>query len=206
MSKKEPRHAKTEDVVQQEQVEIKTEPNGLDNVEQKSDGQSQVLSSQDENTARLEAEVNRLTEELEKQKDQFMRKLADMDNYRKRLVREKETAVLFANEKLINDLIPILDDFDRAIDAAQTTTDVASYVEGIKLIQAQLLGMLDKNWGLKVMESTVGKEFSPHDHEACMMEQSEQYQYDTVLAELQKGYYLHDRVLRTAKVKVGKPL
>jgi len=206
MSKKEPRHTKTEDVVQQEQIETKTEPDGLDNVEQKSDGQSQVLSSQDEDTARLEAEVNRLTEELEKQKDQFMRKLADMDNYRKRLVREKETAVLFANEKLINDLIPILDDFDRAIDSAQTTTDVASYVEGIKLIQAQLLGMLDKNWGLKVMESTVGKEFTPHDHEACMMEQSEDFQHDTVLAELQKGYYLHDRVLRTAKVKVGKPI
>jgi molecular chaperone GrpE len=65
--------------------------------------------------------------------------------------------------------------------------------------------MLDPNWGLKRMDEIVGKEFSPHEHEAMMMEEDEKYDSETVLAELQKGYYLHDRVLRTAKVKVGKP-
>ena len=65
--------------------------------------------------------------------------------------------------------------------------------------------MLDRNWGLRRMDDIVGKEFSPHEHEAMMMEESDQHDTETVLAELQKGYYLHDRVLRTAKVKVGKP-
>ena len=178
----------------------------MDGTEVQSGDTSSSVSPQEAKIAELEAEIARLAKELETEKEQFMRKMADMDNYRKRLIREKESAILYANEKLINDLVPILDDFDRAVAASGTATDVDSYVEGIKIIQAQFVGMLEKNWGLKVMEHTEGKEFSPHEHEACMMEQGEQYKHDTVLAELQKGYYLHDRVLRTAKVKVGKPI
>jgi molecular chaperone GrpE len=154
----------------------------------------------------LEAEVERLSKELVEEKETYLRKFADMDNYRKRLVREKETAVQYANERLLNDLIPILDDFDRAVDAGEQSVDVKTYSEGIKLIRKQLLDTLDRNWGLKRMDGIVGKEFSPHEHEAMMMEEDEKFDSETVLAELQKGYYLHDRVLRTAKVKVGKPL
>ena len=80
-----------------------------------------------------------------------------------------------------------------------------SSVDGVKLIQKQLLDVLGRNWGLKKMEDIVGKEFSPHEHEAMLMEAGDQYDTETVLAELQRGYYLHDRVLRTAKVKVGIP-
>jgi molecular chaperone GrpE len=154
----------------------------------------------------LEAEIARLNEELAKSKEDYVRKVADLDNYRKRLIREKESAVQYANENLLNDLIPILDDFDRAIAAADEASDGKSYGEGVKLIQKQLLDLLDRNWGLKRMDGIVGEEFSPHEHEAMMMEEGEQFDKETVLAELQKGYYLHDRVLRTAKVKVGKPL
>ncbi|NLA93615.1 MAG: nucleotide exchange factor GrpE [Spirochaetales bacterium] len=154
----------------------------------------------------LEAEIARLNEELAKSKEDYVRKVADLDNYRKRLIREKESAVQYANENLLNDLIPILDDFDRAIAAADEAADGKSYGEGVKLIQKQLLDLLDRNWGLKRMDGIVGEEFSPHEHEAMMMEEGEQFDKETVLAELQKGYYLHDRVLRTAKVKVGKPL
>jgi molecular chaperone GrpE len=153
----------------------------------------------------LEAEVERLTKELTAEKEQYMRKAADMDNYRKRLIREKEAAVQFANERLLQDLIPILDDFDRAVEAVSQAPDVQVYAHGIELIRKQLLEMLNRNWGLKRMDDIVGKEFSPHEHEAMMMEESDEYDTETVLAELQKGYYLHDRVLRTAKVKVGKP-
>jgi molecular chaperone GrpE len=167
--------------------------------------QEETLSPQEARILELEAEVDRLTREVTSEKEQYMRKAADMDNYRKRLIREKETAVQFANERLLNDLIPILDDFDRAVEAVSQAQDVQSYANGIELIRKQLLEMLNRNWGLKRMDNIVGEEFSPHEHEAMMMEESDAYDTETVLAELQKGYYLHDRVLRTAKVKVGKP-
>jgi molecular chaperone GrpE len=166
----------------------------------------ETLSPQEALIAKLEEENESLTKELETQKDEFTRKVADLDNYRKRLIREKEAAVQFANERLIQDIIPILDDFDRAIESGEKTNDVTSYAQGVKLIQSHLLEMLARNWGLKRMDDIVGKEFSPHEHEAMLMEETNEFDSETVLAELQKGYYLHDRVLRTAKVKVGKPV
>jgi molecular chaperone GrpE len=173
--------------------------------QQEQQPQEETLSPQEARILELEAEVERLTKELTAEKEQYMRKAADMDNYRKRLIREKEAAVQFANERLLQDLIPILDDFDRAVEAVSQAPDVQVYAHGIELIRKQLLEMLNRNWGLKRMDDIVGKEFSPHEHEAMMMEESDEYDTETVLAELQKGYYLHDRVLRTAKVKVGKP-
>ncbi len=153
----------------------------------------------------LREENEKLTTQLNEQKEEYVRKVADLDNFRKRLLREKEAAIQFANERLINDLIPILDDFERAIEAGSQTDDVKAYAEGVELIQRHLLETLSKGWGLKRMDDIVGKEFSPHEHEAMLMEESDNVDSETVLAELQKGYYLHDRVLRTAKVKVGKP-
>ena len=167
---------------------------------------SDALTAQDARIEALEEENKRLAKELSDEKESFLRKVADMDNYRKRLVREKEAAIQFANERLLNDLIPILDDFERAIDAGEQSGDIGAYADGVKLIQKRLLDVLDRNWGLKRMDDLIGKEFSPHEHEAMMMEEGEHFDTETVLAELQKGYYLHDRVLRTAKVKVGKPL
>ena len=166
----------------------------------------EAVSPEEARISELEAEVARLTKEMETEKDLFTRKLADMDNYRKRLVRDKEVSIQYANERLLNDLIQILDDFDRAIVLGAAGDDASSHTEGIKLIHKHLTEMLDRNWGLRPMNDIVGKEFSPHDHEALMMDEGEDYKTETVLAELQKGYYLHDRVLRTAKVKVGKPL
>ncbi|MDD3822539.1 MAG: nucleotide exchange factor GrpE [Sphaerochaetaceae bacterium] len=167
---------------------------------------SDALTAQEARIEALEEENKRLAKELSDEKESFLRKVADMDNYRKRLVREKEAAIQFANERLLNDLIPILDDFERAIDAGEQSGDIGAYADGVKLIQKRLLDVLDRNWGLKRMDDLIGKEFSPHEHEAMMMEEGEHFDTETVLAELQKGYYLHDRVLRTAKVKVGKPL
>jgi molecular chaperone GrpE len=166
----------------------------------------EAVNPEEARISELEAEVARLTKEMETEKDLFTRKLADMDNYRKRLIRDKETSIQYANERLLQDLIQILDDFDRAIVVGTAADDVTIQVDGIKLIHKHLTEMLDRNWGLRVMTDIVGKDFSPHDYEALLMEEGESYKTETVLAELQKGYYLHDRVLRTAKVKVGKPL
>ena len=199
MSKKEKKETKNTEV--QEKV---TEQPAV--VDQENTEQEVTVSPEEARIIALEAEVEKLSKELVEEKEAYLRKIADMDNYRKRLVREKEVAVQYANERLIQDLIPIIDDFDRAIEAGAQAADVKTYADGVKLIQKQLLEMLNRNWGLKRMEDILGKEFSPHEHEAMMMEEDEKFDTETILAELQKGYYLHDRVLRTAKVKVGKPL
>ena len=101
-------------------------------------------------------------------------------------------------------ILPVIDDFERAIGSAESSTDFESFLSGIKLIEKQFVGMLERNWGLKRME-TVGKEFDPQEHEALMMEECDGCSTQTVVEDYQKGYFLHDRVLRHAKVKVGVP-
>ncbi|MFC2821258.1 MAG: nucleotide exchange factor GrpE [Spirochaetales bacterium] len=147
------------------------------------------------------AELEKSNAEL---KDQMMRRQAELENYRKRLVRDKEDAIQFANESLIRDILGFIDNLDRALAAAKNGGDVKSLVEGLEMAQAQLMSTLDKNWGLKAIES-VGKEFNPNLHEACMMTVDENLKEETVLDEFLKGYTLHERVIRPAKVKIGKP-
>ncbi len=137
-------------------------------------------------------------------KDQMLRRQAELENYRKRLIRDKEEAVQFANENLIRDLLGFLDNMERALAAAKGTGDVKGLIEGFEMTQGQLLSTLDKNWGLKAIES-VGQEFDPSLHEACMMTVDESLDKETVLDEFQKGYTLHGRVIRPAKVRIGKP-
>jgi len=137
-------------------------------------------------------------------KDQMLRRQAELENYRKRLIRDKEEAVQFANENLIRDLLGFLDNMERALAAAKNTGDVKGLIEGFEMTQGQLLSTLDKNWGLKAIDS-VGQEFDPSLHEACMMAVDENLDKETVLDEFQKGYTLHGRVIRPAKVKIGKP-
>ena len=137
-------------------------------------------------------------------KDQMLRRQAELENYRKRLIRDKEEAVQYANESLIRDLLGFLDNMERALAAGKNSGDVKGLVEGFEMTQNQLLSTLDKNWGLKAIES-VGQEFDPSLHEACMMAVDGSLDKETVLEEFQKGYTLHGRVIRPAKVKIGKP-
>ena len=137
-------------------------------------------------------------------KDQMLRRQAELENYRKRLIRDKEEAVQFANESLIRDILGFLDNMDRALAAAKNGGDLNALIEGFEMTQNQLLSTLDKNWGLKGIDS-VGQEFDPSLHEACMMTIDESLDKETVLEEFQKGYTLHGRVVRPAKVKIGKP-
>ncbi len=152
----------------------------------------------------LNAKVEELKAENASLKDQMARRQAELENYRKRLVRDKEEAVQFANTKLIEDILPFLDNLDRALSAAKTGGDVANLVQGIEMAQSQLMSNLDKNWGLKVIDS-VGKEFDPQMHEACMVTVDNNLENETVLEDFLKGYTLHDRILRPSKVRIGKP-
>lgn len=153
----------------------------------------------------LNSTIDQLKKEAADYKEQFIRKHADFENFRKRMIRDKEDSIRYANASLLKDLISVIDDFERAIGSAEESEDFESFLSGIKLIERQFASMLENNWGLKRME-TIGEEFDPQKHEALMMEENEGCSTETVIEDYQKGYVLHDRVLRHAKVKVGKPV
>ncbi len=157
--------------------------------------------SQEEILSQKVDELEKANAEL---KDQMLRRQAELENYRKRLIRDKEEAIQFSNENLIKDLLGFLDNMDRALAAAKNGGDLDGLIKGFEMTRDQLLSTLDKNWGLKAIEA-VGSEFDPSLHEACMMAVDESLDKETVLEEFQKGYTLHDRVIRPAKVKIGKP-
>lgn len=190
---KEEKELKQEEELQVEDQEIQAE-------EPAQEEQAEEVS-QEEILQNKVAELEAANADL---KDQMLRRQAELENYRKRLIRDKEEAVQFANESLIRDILGFLDNMDRALAAAKNGGDLNALIEGFEMTQNQLLSTLDKNWGLKGIDS-VGQEFDPSLHEACMMTIDENLDKETVLEEFQKGYTLHGRVVRPSKVKIGKP-
>ncbi len=134
--------------------------------------------------------------------DRLLRLQAEFENVRKRLERDKCEYAKFANEELICELIPFVDDFQRAFEAADKTKDFNVLHKGVEMILNHLLELL-KSKGVSLIEAK-GKLFDPSCHEALMQVDSQEHPENTVVEELQKGYILNKRVLRTAKVKVAK--
>jgi molecular chaperone GrpE len=152
--------------------------------------------------------IEELEQKLAEVNDQYLRKTADFENFRKRIVKEKQEAVEFANQSLLLDLITILDDFERAINSAvssaKTGADFDAFRDGIVMIEKRLISQLENKWGLKRFDSA-GMPFDPSRHEALFMEKSDGVNEPTVQEDFAKGYTLKDRVVRTAKVKVLMP-
>jgi molecular chaperone GrpE len=151
-----------------------------------------------------EEKIAELKARLAEAEDQFLRKAADFENFRKRMNREKQDAIDFANQNLLLDLIPIIDDFERALKSAEISKDFNSLYEGIGMIEKRLSSQLESKWGLKRFDSE-GEPFDPNRHEALMMEKSAEITEPKVIEDLLKGYTLKDRVVRSAKVKVLMP-
>lgn len=153
-----------------------------------------------------ESEHLKLKEEADKAKeywDRLLRLQADFDNTRKRIEREKQDFAKFANEAIILELLNVLDDLERAVSLAESKhEDLQAFLKGVEMILAHLYEML-KQYGLRPIEAE-GKPFDPHLHEALMQVENKDVPEHTVVEELQKGYLLNDRVIRTAKVKVSK--
>jgi molecular chaperone GrpE len=131
-------------------------------------------------------------------KDRYMRTLADFENYRKRADREKTEFFKYALGEVLKDLIPVLDNFDRALEHAGEGDD---FHKGVALIYKQMWDVL-KRHGLRPIEQS-GVPFDPKLHEAVVREENPSVPSHTVVAILQKGYFLHDRLLRPAMVKVA---
>jgi len=150
-------------------------------------------------------EYNALKEKSEKAEESFDRLLriqADFDNYKKRLEKEKIEFIKFANEELMVEILKILDDFERAVEAGKSKHDFDILYKGVEMIHKDLKEFL-KQKGLKEIEAK-GKRFDPHEHEAMMQEERDDTPEDHVVEEFQKGYKLNDRVIRPSKVKVSK--
>lgn len=149
------------------------------------------------------AKVAVLDTEVSSLKDQYLRKLADYENFRKRMFREKEDAVKYANSQILGDLVTVMDDFDRAVGSSEQSRDFSSLHDGVDMIRKGLFGLLESKYGLERFDS-VGASFDPNLHEAVMSEQGD-CEAPLVVEEFIKGYRLRDRVLRSAKVKVRMP-
>jgi molecular chaperone GrpE len=168
--------------------------------------------SQRENCAAEEDCPQKKIEELERNlaelNDRYLRKAADFENFRKRIVKEKQDAVEFANQSLLIELISTLDDFERAISSAglleKTEADFNTFRDGIIMVEKKLSSQLENKWGLKRFDS-VGAPFDPERHEALLMEKSADVSEPVVQEDFAKGYMLKDRVVRPAKVKVLMP-
>jgi len=152
----------------------------------------------------LQRRIADLEEENSDLKNQYLRKQADFENYRKRMAREKQDAIKYANTSLLTDLIEIIDNFERAIKSSESSQDYSSFHQGIQMIEKQFVSMLEQKYGLTRFEAE-GEVFDPSKHEAIAMTDSEEHSESVVLEDFQKGYLLNDRVLRPAKVRVANP-
>lgn len=154
--------------------------------------------------ASAEDRITALEKEIADLKDKLLRKQADFENFRKRMLKEREDSSRYANAALLSDIIGLIDDFERAIRSAEESKDFSNFLQGIGMIEKQFVEMLENRWGLKRFAS-VGEGFDPNRHEAVQRVEGPAGSKPTVVEDFQKGYYLHERVLRPARVKVMVP-
>jgi molecular chaperone GrpE len=145
-------------------------------------------------------ELEQLQRERDDFKDRWLRKSAEFDNYRKRIERERREQADQSVVEILLELLTVVDDFDRALTVSGD--EGGAYRKGVELIHAKLHDMLRKQ-GVRPMD-TVGSDFDPNIHMAVMHEESPDHREGEVISELQKGYMIHDRLLRPAMVKVAK--
>ncbi len=150
-----------------------------------------------------ESELEKVRAELEEAKDKYLRKVAEFDNFKRRSAKEKIELIQTAGKEVITDLLDVLDDCDRAQKQIEASNDLAGIKEGVMLVFNKLRNILQSR-GLKAME-TVNQEFNPDLHEAITeIPAPNEELIDRVIAEIMKGYYLNEKIIRYAKVVVGK--
>lgn len=157
--------------------------------------------SEDQMLEMLKEELERIKKERDETADKLLRVQAEFENFKKRTQRERIAERTYKSQDLVNELLPALDNFERAL-AVEPTEETKSILEGITMVYNQLNDAL-KSENVEVIE-TVGKEFDPNLHHAVMQVDDENYGSNIVVDELQKGYILKERVIRPAMVKVNK--
>jgi len=166
------------------------------------------LTEKEELLKNIEKELSKI-KKIAQEKDNFSKEYlkhlerlqADFDNYKKRQEKKQKEFIEFANERLISNLLTVVDNLERALDSAKNNKNSKAIKEGVNNILKEFHNILNKE-GVKPMQS-IGHRFDPYKHEAVMRVDTEKYSEDTVTEEFQKGYYIKSKILRPAMVKVA---
>lgn len=187
---------------QEEELKTQATPNECDEetVGQETSQENEAPLTEEE---KLAQELEKANEQIEDQKDKYLRLSAEFDNYRKRTMKEKAELILNGGEKSISSILPIVDDFERALKNMETATDVAAVKEGVELIYNKFMSVLGQN-GVKVIE-TKEQPLDTDYHEAiAVIPAPNEALKGKILDCVQTGYILNDKVIRHAKVVVGE--
>lgn len=186
---------------------VKEEELNVENIQENAEEQPQNEQAEEQapltREEELEQELAKAQETIEDQKDKFLRLSAEFDNYRKRTMKEKAELVLNGGEKCLGSILPIVDDFERAIKTMERATDVNAVKEGVELIYTKFINVLGQN-GVKIIETKelpLNTDF--HEAIAVIPAPAEELK-GKILDCVQTGYTLNDKVLRHAKVVVGE--
>ena len=187
------------------EIDIKTEEDKMTEEnevlnEEETELESEQETESNEESDELEFKVDELENQVSNLKDQLLRKTAEMENLRRRTQKEKDELVKYANEKLILNLLDLPDDLSNALDAAKNdSSSKESVIEGVELIYNKAFRLFE-NAGVKRMDDLVGNEFDVDYHEALMQQPSDDVPEGHIIAVVQPGYLLGDKVIRHAKV------
>ncbi len=151
---------------------------------------------------RLAGELAAAREEARRLEDRFLRQAAETENYKKRVAREKQDAIRYANESLVRDLLPVIDDLERAVEHGLADDNGQSLLDGVALVHRSCLEALQKHGVTQV--TAKGEPFDPEKHEAFAQVETAEHEANTVVDEVHRGYYLGDRLLRPSLVSVAK--
>ncbi|MCI7564644.1 MAG: nucleotide exchange factor GrpE [Treponema sp.] len=197
---------KNENAETQEQASCETEKNVSENPAENSENAGEKTDSAEEQKELTDAEkISALEKEVQDLKTQALYKAAENENWRKRMMQQKDDAIAYANASLLSDLLDSLDNFDRTIDAAKDAKDVKSIADGIKMINKNLVKMLEDKYGLSNFAKE-GDEFNPEEHEAIGRVEDEKAKKETLKQVYLKGYKLNGKIIRHAKVMVSVPV
>jgi molecular chaperone GrpE len=155
-----------------------------------------------ENQSDLKSKLQEKDKEAKDYYDRYLRLSAEMENFKKRAEKEKSEIYKFANENILKELIPVLDNLERALDHGQETENAQALLSGVEMIHKAFWAVLEK-YGLTRVEA-LGEEFDPNLHEAVMVQEDAERPPGVVISQLQKGYRLHNRLIRPAMVVVSK--
>ena len=197
---------KNENAETQEQASCETEKNVSENPAETSENAGEKTDFAEEQKELTDAEkISALEKEVQELKTQALYKAAENENWRKRMMQQKDDAIAYANASLLSDLLDSLDNFDRTIDAAKDAKDVKSIADGIKMINKNLVKMLEDKYGLSNFAKE-GDEFNPEEHEAIGRVEDEKAKKETLKQVYLKGYKLNGKIIRHAKVMVSVPV
>jgi molecular chaperone GrpE len=155
-----------------------------------------------EPSADLETQLQEKEKEAKENYDRYLRLSAELENFKKRMEKEKSESYKFANEHILKDLLPVLDNLERALEHGRETENPQALLEGVELTYKALWTVLEK-YGISRIEA-VGEDFDPNRHEAVMVQEDPQNPAGKVISQLQIGYRLHNRLVRPAMVVVSK--